>query len=251
MIKRSTHMRLIMEGSLSDKDSIGLRDAQTNEPIARRVSEALIQSLMSETASQVDSIGQGDCVLVGCDVVRDSIAGFGGESKTSDELDDIRSAMLLASWSQSGWEAFDEQFAMLDEKIQSRGARLMIEPSIDGMLSDAISTCAWARRHGGANPGSHGWSMLIDPVGWLVDSMMRDADDHLRRFSELCIDCPSVELVRVRSVKRAEDGSLVACSLRDGDLDSAMILDRLGGMIEKASGVVVLDEADGELISGR
>ena len=93
--------------------------------------------------------------------------------------------------------------------------------------------------------------MLIDPVGWLVDSMMRDADDHLRRFGELCVECPSVELVRVRSVKRAEDGSLEACSLNDGDLDATMILDRLGGLIEKASGVVVLDEVDGELISGR
>jgi len=249
--QRSTQMRLMIEQVCGDEQVPFIACVKTNDIIAKRASRALIESLLSDSSAQIDSIGNGDCVLVGCHDVRDSIAGFGGDSDSSDDLDDIRSAMLLASWSQSGWEAFDEQFALLNEKIQSRGARLMIEPSSKGMLSDAISTCAWARRSGGHDQASGGWSMLIDPVGWLVDSMMRDVDDHLRRLCELSIECPNVELVRVRSVKRTDDGSLVACSLSEGDLDAAMILDRLGGLIERASGVVVLDESDIKLMSER
>ena len=83
MIERSTQMRLMIEQDCGDEQVSSIACVKTNETIAKRASRALIESLLNDSSAQIDSIGEGDCVLVGCHDVRDSIAGFGGDSDSS------------------------------------------------------------------------------------------------------------------------------------------------------------------------
>ncbi len=150
---------------------------------------------------------------------------------------------LLASWSQAGWAQFDEDLAMLDQQAIAAGIELMIRPSCEGMLSDAICTMAWARRAQGL-----GCTLLLDPVGWLTGSMMRDVDDHLRRFGELCQSCSKIGAVLVRSVRTDAAGKLEEVRVGEGELDPKLIMDRLGRVIRDADAVVVLDWMDLDLL---
>jgi len=146
---------------------------------------------------------------------------------------------LLASWSPAGWTRFDEQLARLDQLAGERGIELMIRPSAAGMLSDAICTCSWARRS-----ESLGCSLLLDPMGWIVPSMMGDIEDHLERIAGLSGGCPKVGAVLVRSLRRDNSGSLVETTLADGDIDPDLIVSTLGELVRSAPVVVGLDPAD-------
>lgn len=161
-----------------------------------------------------------------------------GEPVDVDSHED-EAARLLASWSQAGWTKFDEDLVSLDEQMAEAGIEMMIRPSASGMLSDAICTMSWARRSGGL-----ACSLLLDPVGWLTGSMLRDVDDHLRRFAELCDGCDKTGAVMLRSVKRDESGGLIECSLSEGELDPELVIRRLGGLAESGIPVVVLDSRD-------
>ncbi len=165
-----------------------------------------------------------------------------GSDAMGDAMDDD-AARLLASWSQAGWADFDEKLAALDQMCCDAGIELMVRPSCDGMLSDAICTMAWARRAQGLS-----CTLLLDPMGWLAGSMMRDVDDHLRRFDDLCRDCPKIGAVLIRSVKAGEDGQLEEVSVGEGELDPKLIMARLGGVIGDAQAVVVRDWADLDLL---
>ena len=152
-------------------------------------------------------------------------------------------ARLLASWSQAGWAQFDEDVFNLDLRMSEAKIELLIRPSSSGMLSDAICTMAWSRRS-----EALGCELFLDPIGWLVESMMRDVDDHLYRISDLCQECTKVGALLIRSLKRDESGALVECSLGEGEIDPKLIADRFGGLIASASSLVVLDRSDLDLL---
>jgi hypothetical protein len=146
---------------------------------------------------------------------------------------------LLASWSQSGWARFDEELNAAVELAAQRDIELMVRPGALGMLSDAICTCSWARRS-----ESLGCSLLLDPIGWLVPSMLADAGDHLRRIADLCSSCPKVGGVMVRSVRLDGDGGLVETAIHEGVIDPELIVSTLGDLVRDAPAVIGLDEAD-------
>lgn len=150
--------------------------------------------------------------------------------------DDLR---VLMSWSQSGWTLFDEQVAALDEIANARGTELLIRPSATGMLSDAICTMSWARRSGDLS-----CSLLLDPMGWLVGSMMRDIDDHLSRIAQMCVECPKVSTILMRSVRVDDKGVLCETSVTDGDIDSGLIADRFKGVVQQVGKLIVTDQRD-------
>lgn len=97
-------------------------------------------------------------------------------------------------WGQSGWDRFDQEVNEAAQEADERGIELWILPTIDGMLSDAISTASWARR-----TSSSSTRLLIDPVDWLTESMLKDSEDHLRRISELMVGCPILSGVLLRA----------------------------------------------------
>ena len=225
-----------------------LREIEHDQIIASRAGLDLVEGLIAGD-SQVPS---GSGLVVGCDVIRETIPQLGGASLAVDEHDEFSgAAQMLAGWTQDGWESFDHQFARLCKQLNEHGSTLIIEPSSMGMLTDAISTCAWARRQIGSDEQStdqRGWSLMIDPVGWLVESMLVDASDHLRRFNELCVGCPGVEFVRLRSLKHDDTGKLIPCSLSEGELDPRMISAQLRGLIEHCAAAVMLDPEDLEFL---
>lgn len=140
----------------------------------------------------------------------------------------------LTSWSQSGWDRFDSAYRHAKSRAESLGIELLVQPSSQGMLSDAVSTLNWCARGAGQDA-----CLLLDPVGWVVPSMMRDLDDHLERINELCIEMIEqgrVGVVLLRSVDRApllhEEGT------------AAMIVSGLSGLIKRADTIAVLDERD-------
>lgn len=188
-------------------------------------------SIGSEPGDWLEQCSQAVRVVVRC-----------GDPVEADAQGD-EAARLLASWSQAGWAQFDEQLAQLDQVTQERGVELLIRPSCHGMLSDAICTMSWARRAQGLDCG-----LLLDPVGWLAESMMRDVDDHLRRIEELCVGCSKIRAVLVRSVRRDSAGKFVESSVAEGLIDPELIAARLAGLIEYAGSVVVLDRADLDLL---
>ncbi len=192
-------------------------------------------SVGSDSGDWIDACRGAPRVVVRCSdpIGPDAIAGAADDA----------AARLLASWSQAGWAQFDDDLVVLDRVCTEAGIELMVRPSCDGMLSDAICTMTWARRAQGL-----GCTLLLDPMGWLTGSMMRDVDDHLRRFGELCQDCPKVGAVLIRSVKADESGQLEEVSVGDGELDPGLIMDRLGGVIGDADAVVVRDWADLDLL---
>jgi len=127
-------------------------------------------------------------------------------------------------WGQAGWDRFERQVLEASEEAGRRGVELWILPSVHGMLSDAISTVSWARR-----TGNTGVRLLIDPVGWLTDSMMPDREDHLRRLTELMVGCPLVGGVLLR-----------AGELPDGEA----LVRAMRGLTDAAGVLVALDEAE-------
>lgn len=152
-------------------------------------------------------------------------------------------AGLLASWSQAGWAQFDEHLQALDIAASAGGIQLMIRPSCDGILSDAICTMSWARRCEGLD-----CSLLLDPIGWITDSMIPDLDDHLHRIADLCSGCPKIEGLMIRSIKADESGQLIEASLGDGDIAPSRIIDPLKGLIQSAEHIIVLDSSDLDLL---
>jgi len=146
--------------------------------------------------------------------------------------DDARS--WLASWSQSGWERFDSAYRQARSRADALGIELLIQPSSRGMLSDAISTLNWCTRGGGQDA-----TLLLDPIGWVVPSMMRDLPDHLDRINELCLEMIEhgrVGLLLLRAFEWA--------SLTHGGGDTAQILGGLSESIQRAPAIAVLDERD-------
>ncbi|MGV6814001.1 MAG: hypothetical protein ACWA5W_03210, partial [Phycisphaerales bacterium] len=171
-----------------------LREIESDQIIAKRAGLGLVEGMIAGNTKMRPQMPTGCGLVVGCDLIRETIPQLGGASLAVDEHDEFAAAaQMLAGWTQDGWGAFDHQFARLREQLKTHGSTLIIEPTSSGMLSDAISTCAWARRQIGSDEQStdrRGWSLMIDPVGWLVESMLIDASDHLRRFNELCVECP-------------------------------------------------------------
>ncbi|MCA9303544.1 MAG: hypothetical protein KC996_05425 [Phycisphaerales bacterium] len=131
-------------------------------------------------------------------------------------------------WGQAGWDRFEDDVRAASDEAERRGVELWILPSAHGMLSDAIGTASWARR-----TGSTGVRLLVDPVGWLTDSMMVNAEDHLKRISELMIGCPLVGGVLLRA------GGLV---------DPAGSVRAMRGLIDSAGVLVALDESEFALL---
>jgi len=77
-----------------------------------------------------------------------------------------------------------------------------------------------------------------------VPSMLGDAGDHLRRIADLCVSCPKVGAVLVRSVRVGDDGELLETTLGEGDIDPELIVSTLGDLVGDAPVVVGLDRAD-------
>lgn len=153
----------------------------------------------------------------------------------------------LTSWSEKGWAAFDGQAGVASNAAKERGVELLLRPDAKGMLSDAVSTLSWCTRGGGQRQ-----SLLLDPIGWLVPSMLRDLDDHLIRLNELSeamISHGRVACVLLRSLRRGTDDQLIPASLRAGDLDATLLRKRLGRLIEHAPAGAVLDKRDWALFS--
>ncbi len=205
----------------SDKKAYSeIRDAATGERFAQML-EAWVGS---DPELWMNDLGPGDRVVISC-----------GQAAGSIESDELR---LLASWSQAGWTRFDQDLLQIDRLTQEAGVELMVRPSAAGMLSDAICTNSWARRSEDLD-----CSLLLDPIGWLVPSMMRDVEDHLTRIIELCVGCPKVGAVLVRSVK-VENGELVACSIDDGTIDPRILMDRFEPLLRVRHELIVLDQSD-------
>lgn len=165
----------------------------------------------------------------------------GSLSQVGDE--DRDAPAWLASWSERGWADFDERVREAHQAAQEQGVELLIRPHAQGMLSDAVSTLSWCTRAGGLHQ-----SLLLDPIAWLVPSMVPDAKDHLIRLCEICealIEHQCVSCVLLRSF-RQETGTnrLLPASLTRGQLDARLILDHLGALIEHAPALAVLDERD-------
>lgn len=181
-----------------------------------------------------------------CDAAQRIIVSCGrvGTRADADEGDsEAQAARLLASWSQAGWAQFDEDVVKLDEFVSRAGLELLIRPSSAGMLSDAICTAAWARRS-----GDLACKLMLDPMGWMVGSMMRDVSDHLGRIADLCEECiqttDKVGAVLIRSVKTDKSGHLIECSLGEGEIDPKLVVDRFSGVIGSGLPVIVLDRMD-------
>ena len=149
----------------------------------------------------------------------------------------------LRSWSQTGWEQFDDAFRNAREQIQSKDATLVIRPSSSGMLSDAVCTLNWCTRGGGQDA-----RLLLDPMGWIVPSMMRDLEDHLDRIVELCKEMIAHQRVWgivVRSIIWNEDRSgLESAALGSGDADPEMILEKLRPLLGSGAYIIAIDPSD-------
>ncbi|PCI10033.1 hypothetical protein COB72_04635 [bacterium] len=178
-----------------------------------------------------------------CESAQRIVVPCGRQESDGDE----HAASLLASWSQAGWAQFDENVLQLDQQMNEAKIELMIRPSSSGMLSDAICTMAWARRS-----EDLGCSLMLDPIGWIVESMLRDVSDHLSRINDLCVGCEKIGAVMIRSVRHDQAGVLVESSIGEGEIDSAIIADRLGGLIRWAidagKPIVVHNDADLKLL---
>ncbi len=139
--------------------------------------------------------------------------------RADDEPDPMR-------WMAKGWEAFDAAVLAAVDVARNRGIELLIRPSAEGMLSDAISTASWARRMESTPIG-----LLIDPLGWLTETMLDDAEDHLRRIAEMMDGCGKI------------GGVLIQVPEGQGDLDAVMVRRTLGPMIDAAA-IFAVDDAD-------
>jgi hypothetical protein len=123
----------------------------------------------------------------------------------------------FAGWSGAGWRAFESGVAAL---LESADRPLVVWPRAGSVLSDAVSTLSFARKHAGVG-------LLIDPVAWLTPAMEPDAPDHLARFAQALTLCETVVGVVVRP-GAGLDASAVAGPLRP-------LLDRVGVAVGRAS----------------
>lgn len=149
------------------------------------------------------------------------------------EPDDDASSWL-ASWSQAGWERFDTTYRRAKSRGDEHGVELLIQPSCVGMLSDAISTLNWCTRGGGQDA-----TLLLDPMGWVVPSMLCDLQDHLVRINDLCLEmvgqgCVGLVLVRSLGMKPLIEDEPVA----------RLVIEGLAGLLQRAPAIGVLSERD-------
>lgn len=203
------------------------------------IKREIISSLGDVYACIADvSIGCDSTALIkACEGYARVVVRCGDPIRVNEHADDA--ARLLANWSQSGWTKFDEDIAFLDQMMQEHGQELLVRPSSEGMLSDAICTVSWARR-----AQTLGCKLFLDPMGWIVGSMFNDVEDHLDRIAELCSQCDNIGAILIRSVRTDESGKLVEVSLGEGEIDPNVIVDRLQGLIRSSEAVVVLDSTD-------
>ena len=136
----------------------------------------------------------------------------------------------LRSWSQSGWERFDAAHREAARVATEQGTEIVIRPSSSGMLSDAVCTLNWCARGGGQNA-----RLLLDPVGWIVPSMMRDLADHLDRIVELCQEMITQE--------RAWGLLIREIPSELGESDSGLLLRKLEALIRQSPRCVVTSES--------
>tara|TARA_R110002072_G_scaffold42064_16_gene118355 strand:+ start:46150 stop:46821 length:672 start_codon:yes stop_codon:yes gene_type:complete len=206
-----------------------IRDAKSGDVYA-----SILHASVGDPVSTVESMAQ--AIPAGPDTLR-LVIHCADPSPTDDP------ARLLAGWSPDGWAKFDESLAELDAWANEHGAELLIRPSAAGMLSDAICTMSWASRS-----ADLGCGLLLDPVGWLTGSMIKDAEDHLTRIAELCLGCDKASALLIRSLRTDEAGNPSQASLGSGSLDATMVVDRLRPLIDSIQTLVVLDPADLELL---
>ena len=119
------------------------------------------------------------------------------------------------------------------------GSELLVCPSSTGMLSDAVCTLNWVARGGGQDA-----QLMLDPMGWVVPSMMRDLQDHLDRIAGLCVEMIEHGRVACVLLRSCSGEQLERASLIDGDADSRSIVEHLSPLIGRAPEIVVLSEAD-------
>ncbi len=221
-------MHLIYEQNPSESTNHPvLRDPQTGQIVAEDPGVTLLQWCEHPTPSDSEA-----AYLI-----------LGDWSGAPGDDPDLHAQSWLQSWSQSGWERFDSAYRDAKRLAEPMGVELLLRPSSQGMLSDAVCTLNWCTRGAGQDA-----SLLLDPLGWVVGSMVRDVDDHLDRIGELCVEmCEQgqVGCVLLRSIVHSpEDDSVHAASLGHGSVDTGLILDRLGPLLDRAPRIAVLDAAD-------
>ena len=127
--------------------------------------------------------------------------------------------------------------------MKAKGTQLVIRPSSSGMLSDAVCTLNWCTRGGGQDA-----MVLLDPMGWIVPSMMRDLEDHLDRIVELCLEIIAhrrVWGIMVRSIAwNADRSGLFPSSMSSGEPDEAMLGKKLRPLLANPVWRVLWDESD-------
>ena len=169
------------------------------------------------------------------------VLGDGAGHASGSPDDDAES--WLRSWSQSGWEQFDLQFREVERQLESEGKRLVIRPSSGGMLSDAVCTLNWCARGGGQSA-----QILLDPIGWIVPSMLLDIEDHLDRIVELSLEMIErgrVWGVMLRSLGWNQDQTgFESRSLSQGEPDGGMILTKLLPLMHACHTHILVDASD-------
>lgn len=176
-----------------------------------------------------DESGGVVATIAGCDV-ESLAAGWKGVEMDSVVIarcgshagvDPEPSADLLARWSSDSWEPFNEAVVKAFDLAEKDGSKLVVLPGAGGRLSDAVCTVSWSVSH--AEVG-----LLLDPVGWLTPSMMRDLNDHLIRFASVCMEIPNVWGVVLRSIRMDEAGALVHAPLGEGLIDPDLLERTIG-----------------------
>lgn len=195
-----------------------------------------------ETGGSISDPDIGSIDLIPSAVIPSAVILSDDAGHASDSPDaDARS--WLQSWSQSGWDEFDRSSREAQDLMKAKGTQLVIRPSSSGMLSDAVCTLNWCTRGGGQDA-----MVLLDPMGWIVPSMMRDLEDHLDRIVELCQEMVThrrVWGIMVRSISWNADRSATESSaLGSGDADGAMILSKLRPLMDACELTIVTDPSD-------
>jgi hypothetical protein len=224
-------MQLVLETDQISGPLVGpIRDSQSGNSFASLI-DASVETSLDRLRSMIENESELKRFILRCGEPTLTVASEPDASR------------LLASWSQTGWSEFDDRVCKIVELFKKMGVEIMIRPSAMGMLSDAICTCSWARRSEDVS-----CSLLLDPIGWLVPSMMRDVDDHLSRIAQFCEECPKVSAILLRSVKLSKSGSLEESSIKDGDIDPSVLIERFSRFIQSGVDVIVLDESDLEYL---
>lgn len=181
---------------------------------------------------QIDTIGPTPDVIILSD-----LAGHSSDSPDDD------AGSWLRSWSESGWERFDQAFRDARDLVQAKDAQLVIRPCSSGMLSDAVCTLNWCTRGGGQDA-----RLLLDPMGWIVPSMMRDLEDHLDRIVELGLEMIAhgrVWGIIARSIAwNADRSGLVPSSVSSGEPDETMLDKKLRPLLTNPVWRVLWEESD-------